>query len=231
MNNLQTFIPKEWASLCNIPLLNKIEEKIDWSETIYPTQENIFRALSTHPNDIKVVILGQDPYHGPNQAMGLSFSVPKDVKLPPSLRNIFKEIESTTEFRCKSGDLTSWANQGVLLLNSILTVKAAQPASHQKTGWIQFTEELLIQLSHYKKDIVFLLWGSFAQKQAQKLNKENNHFFLEAPHPSPLSAHRGFLGCQHFVKANEFLTQTGQKPIDWSTDYQVELGEFKLSAY
>lgn len=218
MGKLPSLIPDEWFSYCDIDKLEKIDREIDWKANIYPSKKQIFNSLNhTKPSSIKVVILGQDPYHGPHQAMGLSFSVPATEKIPPSLRNIFKEIEQSTGKTCLSGDLSSWAKQGVLLLNSILTVEAGKPESHKKTGWMEFTQNLVSQLSNTHANLVFMLWGAYAQKQESLLAQNKNHLFLKAPHPSPLSAHRGFLGCNHFNLANDFLINQGKKPINWST--------------
>ncbi len=182
---------------------------------IYPTDINVFNALKTTSYDnVKVVILGQDPYHGPNQANGLSFSVTSGEKIPPSLRNIYKEI--STDINCEisqDGDLTPWAKQGVLLLNSVLTVEASKAGSHANKGWEQVTDSIIQSLNHKKKPIIFLLWGAYAQKKATLI--DNKHFILKAPHPSPLSAHRGFLGCKHFSNTNQLLEQSGQAPIQW----------------
>lgn len=187
------------------------------NHVIYPAKEKIFAAFKlTKIENCKVVIVGQDPYHEPNQAMGLAFSVPKNsTKLPPSLKNILKEVENNTKTTKKNPDLTSWATQGVLLINSILTVRAHQPQSHSDIGWQQFTDRIIYELNNKKNPIVFMLWGRFAEKK-QKLIKNPNHKILIAPHPSPLSANRGYFGCNHFNLANEFLVQTHQKPINWS---------------
>lgn len=184
---------------------------------IYPEEDNIFSALRITPFDkVKVVMLGQDPYHGPDQAHGLSFSVREGIALPPSLRNIYKEIEQ--EFGVsmpKKGDLSEWARQGVLLLNATLTVRAAQAGSHQKRGWEEFTDAIIHALNESGEHIVFLLWGAYAQKKGAFID-QTKHLVLEAPHPSPLSAHRGFLGCGHFKKANDYLEKHGRTPIDWT---------------
>lgn len=186
-------------------------------KTIYPPGPLIFNALnSTGFDDVKVVILGQDPYHGPNQAMGLSFSVPKGIPKPPSLLNIFKEIQSDLNLKTPDhGDLTSWANQGVLLLNATLTVEANKAGSHQNQGWESFTDRIISVLNDRKENIVFMLWGSFAQKKGAFIDRKK-HLVLESVHPSPLSAYRGFLGCKHFSKANEYLKSKKIKEIDWS---------------
>jgi uracil-DNA glycosylase len=223
MSLLVDNFPKSWSDYANLELLNQIDSKIDWEKKIYPNKSNIFKALhATAPESVKVVILGQDPYHGENQAMGLSFSVPALQKIPPSLKNIFKEIERSTGSLCLSGDLTPWSKQGVLLINSILTVCEKDPGSHKNTGWLTFTEQLLHTLTLKKTNLVFLCWGSFAQKLVHKFNAFNGHLFLKSPHPSPLSAHRGFLGCDHFVKCNQFLKLKGKDPVNWSTPFAVE---------
>ena len=165
---------------------------------------------------MKVVILGQDPYHGPGQAHGLSFSVPNTVPFPPSLLNIFKEIVDDVGGEMPvSGNLTHWAQQGVLLLNSVLTVRANEAASHANIGWMDFTDTVISTLSEKKRGLVFLLWGKFAQDK-QVLIDETRHFVLKAPHPSPLSAYRGFLGCKHFSRTNDLLVQQSLSPINWN---------------
>ncbi len=185
-------------------------------EKIFPEGKNIFNAFWHCPIDkVKIVILGQDPYHGPGQAHGLSFSVKPGIPFPPSLLNIFKEIKSDLgKDMPPNGDLTRWAEQGVFLLNATLTVKANQAGSHQKRGWEEFTDEVIKTISSNRENVVFLLWGAFAQKKSEMID-ESKHFVLKAPHPSPLSAHRGFLGCKHFSKANKYLTSKGINPIDW----------------
>ena len=192
-----------------------IQEKLK-NKVVYPPNEETFRALRlTGVDDVKVVILGQDPYHGRGQADGLAFSVQKQIKLPPSLRNIFKEIEDDLGIDSpKNGDLSFLAEQGVLLLNSVLTVNEGDPASHANRGWEAFTDKIVEILDH-KKNIVFMLWGGYAQKKASKISKES-HCILKATHPSPLSAHRGFFGCRHFSKANEYLVLNGLNPIKWT---------------
>lgn len=185
-------------------------------EKIYPEGKDIFNAFWHCPLEkVKVVILGQDPYHGPGQAHGLSFSVKPGIPFPPSLLNIFKELKSDLSLDLPpNGDLTRWADQGVFLLNATLTVRAHQAGSHQKKGWEEFTDGVIKTINDSRSNVVFLLWGAYAQKKSE-LIASSKHFILKAPHPSPLSAHRGFLGCKHFSKANEFLISTGQKPIDW----------------
>ena len=183
---------------------------------IYPPGQEIFNAFNLTPfNRVKVVILGQDPYHGPGQAHGLCFSVPEGIAKPPSLINIFKEIESDMGIAAPSnGNLTSWARQGVLLINAILTVRANTPASHQNKGWEKFTDAVIRSLSEKRKDLIFLLWGNFAQAK-ENLIDSSRHHILKAAHPSPLSASRGFFGCRHFSKTNEILDGLGLRGIDW----------------
>ncbi|PJC37209.1 uracil-DNA glycosylase [Candidatus Peregrinibacteria bacterium CG_4_9_14_0_2_um_filter_53_11] len=186
------------------------------SKKVYPEPANIFRALDHCPFDkVKVIILGQDPYHGAGQANGLCFAVNEGVTLPPSLRNIFSEIESDLGMRpTPSGDLTRWANQGVLLLNATLTVAASQPGSHQKKGWEEFTDSIIERLSAEREHLVFILWGRYAQAKGAIIDRQR-HLVLESAHPSPFSAHSGFFGCKHFSKANTYLDKYGQNIIDW----------------
>lgn len=200
MINLRTFLKTEKAQ----------------GKMIYPVGDRIFAAFDRTPfQDVKVVILGQDPYHGPQQAHGLSFSVPEGVKPPPSLMNIYKELHADIGMPIpRQGCLEKWASQGVLLLNSVLTVEHSLAASHQGKGWEQFTDQVIRILNQNREHIVFMLWGSYAQRKGQIIDR-NKHFVLEAPHPSPLSAHRGFLGCRHFSKANDYLRQHDIKPIEW----------------
>lgn len=182
---------------------------------IYPQASQVFRALKeTSYENVKVVIIGQDPYHGPNQANGLCFSVNHGEKLPPSLRNIYKEIEQDLSITMPThGDLTSWAQQGVLLLNTVLTVEASQAASHAKKGWEFVTDTIIESLNQKSEPVIFLLWGAHAQQKSKLISK--HHHLLKAPHPSPLSAHRGFFGCGHFSKTNQLLVEAGQSPIIW----------------
>ncbi|MBS1504763.1 MAG: uracil-DNA glycosylase [Bacteroidetes bacterium] len=183
----------------------------------YPKNGDIFNAFWKTPfNDLKVVIIGQDPYHGPNQAHGLSFSVQKGVAPPPSLKNIYKELATDIPgFHIPNhGDLTEWAEQGVLLLNATLTVRADSPASHQKRGWEEFTDHVIKTISDKKEGIIFILWGSFAQAKAELIN-QSKHFIIKSPHPSPFSADRGFFGSKPFSKTNAILIAAGKKPIDW----------------
>ena len=190
------------------------------NKVIYPPSSLIFNALNTTPlNQVKVVIIGQDPYHGPNQAHGLSFSVQRGVALPPSLRNIFHELHTDLGVPIpRHGDLTHWAEQGVLLLNSVLTVEAGQPTSHQKQGWEDFTDHVIDVLNQQREHIVFILWGAYAQRKGQRIDP-NKHLILKAAHPSPLAANRGgFFGCKVFSKSNNYLKQNGIEPIDWQLD-------------
>ena len=186
-------------------------------EAIYPPAAQRFAALqAVVPEQVKVVVLGQDPYHGPGQAMGLSFSVPRGIRIPPSLQNIYKELQQDVGFEIPThGDLTAWAEQGMLLLNSVLSVRAGQAGSHANQGWEKLTDQLVHGLARQREHLVFFLWGSYAQRKAAGVDTER-HLLLQAPHPSPLSAYRGFLGCQHFSQANAYLHATGQSPIDWA---------------
>ena len=185
--------------------------------TIYPPGQLIFNAFNTTPFDkVKVVILGQDPYHNPKQAMGLSFSVPDGVSPPPSLVNIYKELHTDIGMAIpKTGNLTPWALQGVLLLNAVLTVRANEPASHAKIGWMNFTDAVIRKISDEKTNVVFVLWGKFAQEK-QLLIDETKHHVLKAAHPSPFSAYNGFFGCKHFSMINDFLVKDGLEAIDWT---------------
>ena len=186
-------------------------------KTIYPHGGDIFNALNyTSFDQLKVVIIGQDPYHGPGQAHGLCFSVRKGIPCPPSLVNIFKEQRQDLGIEQPShGQLTSWAKQGVLLLNNVLTVEARKAGSHQGRGWEEFTDKVVSVINQHRENIVFLLWGSAAQRKGQAIDSLRHHV-LKAPHPSPLSAHRGFFGCRHFSKTNQILRGTGRTPIDWT---------------
>ncbi|MCE7056485.1 uracil-DNA glycosylase [Algoriphagus sp. AGSA1] len=186
------------------------------STKVYPPGKEIFNAFNHCPlQNVKVVILGQDPYHGPGQAHGLSFSVKPGVPFPPSLVNIFKEVQSDVGKPLPaSGDLTQWADQGVFLLNATLTVRAHQAGSHQKRGWEEFTDEVIKTISERREHVVFLLWGSYAQKKSVLIDTRK-HLVLKAPHPSPLSSYRGFFGSKHFSKANEYLETHGIEPIVW----------------
>lgn len=185
--------------------------------TIYPSGPNIFNAFNLTPlPDLKVLILGQDPYHGPDQAHGLCFSVPHGIKTPPSLVNIFKEIHTDLQLPIPGhGNLESWASNGVLLINATLTVRAHTAGSHQKQGWETFTDKVIQTVSQEKEHVVFLLWGSFAQAK-KSLIDTNKHLVLESVHPSPLSAYRGFFGCKHFSKTNDYLREHGIEEVNWN---------------
>lgn len=185
--------------------------------TVYPAPKNIFRAFELCPFEkVKVVILGQDPYHGERQANGLAFAVDAETRIPPSLQNIFKEIESDfgKPLVHTDGDLSRWATQGVLLLNATLTVRAHTAGSHQEKGWEPFTDAVIRALSEKREHLVFMLWGNYAKAKGAHINR-SKHLVLEAPHPSPFSAHSGFFGSRHFSKANEYLVAHGEIPIDW----------------
>ncbi len=183
---------------------------------VFPPGKEIFNAFQRCPLDsVKIVILGQDPYHGPGQAHGLSFSVKPGISFPPSLLNILKEIKADIGTDLPAdGDLTRWADQGVFLLNATLTVRASQAGSHQNQGWELFTDEVIRVLNSHRENVVFMLWGAYAQRKAELIDPRR-HLILKAPHPSPLSAHRGFLGCRHFSQANKYLLDKGIEPIKW----------------
>ncbi len=206
----------EFSKSYFLQIVTHLKTERSTGATIYPPGKLIFNAFEHTPfNKVKVVILGQDPYHGPKQAMGLSFSVPDGIIPPPSLINIFKELHKDIGMAIPStGNLTAWAKQGVLLLNAVLTVRANEPASHSKIGWMNFTDAVIKKISDEKKGIVFLLWGRFAQEK-QVLIDETKHAVLKAAHPSPFSADKGFFGCKHFSRTNELLIKQGLEPIDW----------------
>ncbi|XOV90056.1 MAG: uracil-DNA glycosylase [Pseudomonadota bacterium] len=203
-----------------IALRQFLQQEKRQGKTIYPSGNEFFAALDTTPFEaVKVVILGQDPYHGPGQAHGLCFSVREGVPPPPSLVNVFKEIEADLGLAAghfQHGCLTNWARQGVLLLNAVLTVEQHRAASHQGKGWETFTDCVIRTLSDQRDNLVFLLWGSYAQKKGAMIDADR-HLVLKAPHPSPLSAHRGFLGCRHFSRCNAYLLDHGHTPIDWAS--------------
>ncbi len=200
-------------------ILDFVKKERQMGKIIYPAQKDIFNALKlTSYEAVKVVILGQDPYHGPNQAHGLSFSVRPGVPFPPSLQNIFKELHEDLGIKKPTnGCLEKWAEQGVLLLNAALTVEAGKPQSHANIGWHRFTDAVISSLNQHPEGVVFLLWGAYAQQKSQLINNLR-HKILKAPHPSPLSANRGFLGCRHFSKANALLKEMSRSEIDWSLD-------------
>ena len=202
------------------PYMAKLKEflvaEMRSGKTIFPKGSEYFNALNLTPfEQVKVVILGQDPYHGPGQAHGLCFSVQPGVPIPPSLVNIYKELQGDLGIKPQThGFLESWAQQGVLLLNSVLTVESGKAASHQKQGWETFTDNVIQQLSERRDNLAFILWGSYAQKKGSVIDR-NKHLVIESPHPSPLSAHRGFFGTKPFSKINQFLIQHQKTPIDW----------------
>ena len=197
-------------------IVQHIKTEKSQNKQIYPAGSNIFQAFKFTPIDkVKVVIIGQDPYHGPGQAHGLSFSVPEGIAQPPSLINIFKELNEDLGVPIpKHGNLSKWAELGVLLLNASLTVRANEPMSHAKIGWADFTNTVIKTISDKREHVVFVLWGKFAQEK-RSLIDESKHCVLRAAHPSPLSAHAGFFGCKHFSKTNEYLMNKGIDPIDW----------------
>ena len=202
------------------PYYEKLKEEIDKryeNSRVFPEKQNIFKAFSLTPIDnLKVVILGQDPYHGFGQAQGMSFSTPKEIKNPPSMMNILKEINDDLGKKsvCEDGDLTPWAKDGVLLLNTILTVEEGLPKSHHNLGWEIFTDNIIKYISDNKENIIFILWGSPAISKSKLINKSKHHI-LSSPHPSPLSSYRGFFGSKHFSKTNEILKNIGKKEINW----------------
>ena len=200
-----------------IATLEQVKQARLAGQVIYPPEADVFNAFKlTELANLKLVILGQDPYHGPNQAHGLAFSVRKGVRVPPSLQNMYKELAlEYPEFQIpEHGCLQAWAEQGVLLLNTVLTVVATQPNSHRHLGWEQFTDQVISAISAQCQGVVFLLWGSHAQKKGRLVDRKRHHI-LEAPHPSPLSAYRGFFGCNHFKQANQLLVEQGKTPINW----------------
>ena len=216
MSSWHEVLSPEKAKPYFVELMAKVD-KARQEKTVYPPEQDVFNAFAMTPLDeVKVVILGQDPYHGAGQAHGLSFSVQDGVKIPPSLRNIYKELATDIDgFSIpQHGNLTSWAEQGVLLLNTVLTVEEANANSHAKFGWETFTDAVIDAVNRHTDGVVFLLWGSHAQKKGKHIDREK-HKVLHAPHPSPLSAHRGFLGCKHFSQTNEYLVEKGKTPINW----------------
>lgn len=197
-------------------ILRYVHNERSTGKTVYPPQNEVFSAFAlTEFEQVKVVILGQDPYHGPNQAHGLSFSVKPGIAPPPSLLNMYKELAQDVNFQIpQHGYLIDWATQGVLMLNTVLTVEQGKAHSHANIGWETFTDKVIHQLNQHREKLVFLLWGSHAQKKGQFIDRRR-HCVLTAPHPSPLSAHRGFLGCRHFSKTNEYLRAQGLSEINW----------------
>lgn len=222
-------IESSWLNLLNeefeaeyFAQLREFLVKEKETQQVFPPGSLIFNAFDHTPVEkVKAVIIGQDPYHGPGQAHGLCFSVNDGVRFPPSLQNIFKELKTDIGMDIPfSGNLTKWADEGVLLLNATLTVRARNAGSHQGKGWEQFTDAAITKLSTNQKNLVFLLWGRFAQNKSELINPNNGHHILKAPHPSPFSAHSGFFGCKHFSKCNEFLNSKGIEPIDWDLNTQ-----------
>lgn len=224
MTTLSIRLEKNWLDIIGdeferrymAQLKQFLQREKDAGRTIYPKCAEIFNALnSTAFDNTKVVIIGQDPYHGAGQANGLCFSVPRDIDIPPSLNNIYKEIEAEYGIQMpRHGDLTGWAAQGVLLLNATLTVQQDRAGSHQRKGWEEFTDAIIRTVNEKREHVVFLLWGSYAQKKGALIDRKK-HRVLETSHPSRLSAHRGFRGCGHFKKANDYLVKHGLKPVEW----------------
>lgn len=223
----QTKLAQEFDASYMQELQRFITQKRAQGVEIYPQDEECFSAFSLTPfEQVKVIILGQDPYHGPEQAHGLSFSVKPGMKTPPSLLNIFKELNQDLNIPLADhGNLVTWAQQGVLLLNSVLTVEKSKANSHQGKGWETFTDKVIELLNSEHQGLVFMLWGSYAQKKGKAIDRDR-HLVLEAVHPSPLSAYRGFLGCKHFSLANDYLTQHGKTAINWSLpEQETQMGQ------
>ncbi len=223
MEKIKPQIENSWQEILanefNAPYFHELKQFLIVEKknyTIYPRGNQIFTAFNLTPfNKVKTVIIGQDPYHGAGQAHGLCFSVAKGIKKPPSLVNIFKEIRDDLGYEIpENGNLESWAEQGVLLINATLTVRASQAGSHQNKGWEEFTDAVISKLSEQKENLIFLLWGNFAIAKKELID-QNKHHILTSTHPSPFSAHRGFLGCKHFSKTNELLSEMNKTPINW----------------
>eukprot|EP00834_Sanchytrium_tribonematis_P000204 NODE_4_length_77007_cov_1.156642.p44 type:complete len:255 gc:universal NODE_4_length_77007_cov_1.156642:38435-39199(+) len=222
---VETFIPTSWKLVLQKEFRKdyflKLEKLVDEDRKkfeVYPPPEKVFASLAVKFEDVKVVILGQDPYHGPNQAMGLSFSVQKEISIPPSLRNIYLELKSDLGIEiAKHGDLTAWSKEGVLLLNASLTVRKNSPNSHKDFGWYKFTDVIIKEINSKRENVVFMLWGSFAQQKAKMIDSKR-HLVLKSPHPSPFSAHKGFLGNKHFSKANDYLKAKSKEPVNWKIE-------------
>lgn len=213
-NNWDIILKDEYEKEYFKNLLNYINEEYN-NKTVYPLKENIFKALEyTDYNDIKVVILGQDPYHGEGEAQGLSFSIPNDIKITPSLRNIFKELKNDLNIERTNTDLSDWAKQGILLLNAILTVCKDTPLSHKDKGWEIFTDEIIKKINEREEPVVFILWGNYARSK-KKLITNKNHYIIESAHPSPLSASRGFFDSKPFSKTNNILNSINKESIRW----------------
>jgi len=215
-NSWKMVLKEEFSKPYFEQIRNHLKTEKEQGKKIFPPGSLIFNAFDTTPFDkIKAVILGQDPYHGPGQAHGLCFSVPERIAKPPSLMNIFKELHDDTGVQVPDhGNLMHWAKQGVFLLNASLTVRNSEPMSHSRIGWAEFTDSVIRKISERKNNVVFLLWGKIAQEK-RNLIDESKHLVLKAAHPSPLSAHAGFLGCRHFSKTNAYLIKNGIDPIDW----------------
>ncbi len=211
----RTFLKEELNSENVQAIINSLQTERNTS-AIFPKDNEIFNAFNiTSLKNLKVIVLGQDPYHGKEQAHGLSFSVPNGIKIPPSLRNIFKELQTDLSIPISNnGNLRPWAKQGVLLLNATLTVRKKEAGSHQKIGWENFTDKVIEKISKEKEGVIFLLWGAFAQRKSILIDAKKHHI-LTAAHPSPFSAYRGFFGCKHFSKTNEILINNNQQPIEW----------------
>ena len=212
----QKALEPEFAKDYFLELTNFVKKEYQQA-TVYPPPKHIFRAFELTPfNDVRVVILGQDPYHWPDQANGLCFSVSEGVKIPPSLRNIYKEIQTDmgSESHSPNGDLTDWAKQGVLLINSTLTVRDHEPNSHKKAGWEQFTDTVIKTLSDQQENLAFILWGASAQRKGEAID-DSKHLVIRSPHPSPLSSYRGFFGSRPFSQCNAYLDSHGTPPITW----------------
>lgn len=225
-NSWDEVLEKEYEKPYFAELTSAVDKEYA-KKTVYPPKPEIYSAFKSVPyDDVKVVILGQDPYHGAGQANGMAFAVGKGVPLPPSLVNIFKEIESDTGVKPQGSTLTGWAKQGVLLLNTVLTVRSGEPQSHSGLGWQRFTDAVISSLSAREKPMVFMLWGANAVNKKPLIGM--SHLILESVHPSPLSAYRGFFGCKHFSKANAFLTEHGMMPVDWAyvDDRSDELSDY-----
>ena len=213
-NNWDIILKDEYEKEYFKNLLNYINEEYN-NKTVYPLKENIFKALEyTDYNDIKVVILGQDPYHGEGEAQGLSFSIPNDIRITPSLRNIFKELKNDLNIERTNTDLTDWAKQGILLLNAILTVCKDTPLSHKDKGWEMFTDEIIKKINEREDPVIFILWGNYARSK-KKLITNKNHYIIESAHPSPLSASRGFFDSKPFSKTNNILNSINKESIRW----------------
>jgi uracil-DNA glycosylase len=217
ISSWQTRLADEFNKAYMQALQQFLASELEQGKVIYPPEADRFTALNKTPFEhVRVVILGQDPYHGENQAHGLSFSVKPNIKVPPSLVNIYKELEMDLGIPpAQHGFLEQWAEQGVLLLNSVLTVEASKAGSHQNKGWEIFTDKIIEQINGEHQGVVFMLWGAYAQKKGRHIDRDK-HCVLESVHPSPLSVYRGFLGCQHFSKANEYLMSQGKSPIEWA---------------